>query len=222
VDDHPMVVSGLEAALSTRPDLDVVGRGASVADARRFLGDRSIDVLLLDVRLRDGNGLAALAERGPGTHRPAVLVISSFSTSQYVAAAHRFGAVGFILKTVPLEELADAILSANKGDTLFTNDQQRSEFVALSGQERRVLELAMSGSSNKEIGRQVGMSRKGVEAHLSDLYARHSILGGRVELLIRAEREGWLEVALTSRPTRSRVTASLTASAVAPESTQRK
>lgn len=193
VDDHPMVVGGLNTALSTVADFEVVGSGATLAEARAFLTDQKVHVLLLDVRLEDGNGLVALSEHKPGTG-PAVIVMSSFATSQYVAAARRFGAAGYLLKTVPLAELVSAIRRVALGEAVFTVEQASHQFVDLTTPERRVLKLAMDGLSNKEIGQIVGTSRKGVEAHLSDLYARHGVRGGRVELLIRAEREGWLEI----------------------------
>jgi DNA-binding NarL/FixJ family response regulator len=111
VDDHPMVTGGLAAALATIDDLIVVDRGQTFDEARALLVRDDIDVVLLDVRLEGGNGIQALAERGR-RERPAVLVISSFRTSQYVAASARYGAAGFLLKTVPLPALIDAIRAA--------------------------------------------------------------------------------------------------------------
>lgn len=193
VDDHAMVIGGLEAALATASDLEVVATGGTVAEARELLSREDLDVVLLDVRLEDGNGLQALAERGPGA-RPAVLVVSSFKTSQYVAAATRFGAAGFLLKTVPLPALIEAVRAVAAGRTVFTADQLDQSFVALTAREREVLRWAMDGLSNKEIGARMGTSRKTVEAHLTDIYARYGILGGRVELSIRAAEEGWLDI----------------------------
>jgi DNA-binding NarL/FixJ family response regulator len=203
VDDHPLVVGGFDAALATVADLEVVAHGGTVAEARALLARDDIDVLLLDVRLEDGNGLQALAERGP-RDRPAVLVISSFTTSQYVAAAARFGAAGFLYKAAPLPALIEAIRAVAHGDSVFSTKQLAERFVALTPREREVLELAMEGRSNKEIGARIGTSRKTIEAHLSEIYRKYEILGGRVELTIRASEEGWLEIQpLTSKPERS-------------------
>jgi DNA-binding NarL/FixJ family response regulator len=193
IDDHPMVVGGLEAALSTMDDLEVVERGGTAAAAAATLVRDDLDVVLLDVRLQDGNGLQALAERGR-RRRPAVLVVSSFVTSQYVAAAARFGAAGFLLKTVPLPALVDAIRTVAGGGLVFTQDQLQQGFVTFSPRERQILRLAMDGLSNKEIGARIGASAKTVEAHLSEVYERHEIHGGRIELSIRAAEEGWLEI----------------------------
>ena len=193
VDDHPMVTGGLAAALATIDDIAVVARGGTLAQARDLLARDDIDVLLLDVRLDDGNGIQALAERGP-RKRPAVLVISSFKTSQYVAASTRYGAAGFLLKTVPLAALVNAIRTVHAGGSVFTTDQLQKGFVTLTPRERSVVAMTMEGLSNKEMGIRLGMSPKTVESRLSDVYLRFGITGGRVELSHRAAEEGWLDI----------------------------
>ena len=108
-----------------------------------------------------------------------------------------FGAQGFVLKTAPLTELIEAIRRVAGGGSAFTADQLRdgnAGYVSLTAREREVLRLVIWGRSNDEIGVEIKASRKTVEAHLSRLYERYGIRGGRVELAIRAEREGWLEV----------------------------
>jgi DNA-binding NarL/FixJ family response regulator len=195
VDDHPMVTGGLDAALGTIGDIEVVAHGASVAEARDLLEQDDLDVVLLDVRLDDGNGIQALAERGPRS-RPGVLVISSFKTSQYVAASARFGAAGFLLKTVPLPTLVEAIRTVASGGSVFTQEQLQKGFVTLTPRERQIVRLAMDGLSNKEIGGRLGTSPKTVESHLSAIYERFGITGGRIELSIRAGEEGWLDIEL--------------------------
>jgi DNA-binding NarL/FixJ family response regulator len=193
VDDHPMVTDGLDAALGTIDDLEVVARGGSAADARELLARADLDVVLLDVRLEDGNGIQALSERGP-RDRPAVLVMSSFKTSQHVAAASRFGAAGFLLKTVPLPQLVEAIRAVHAGGSVFTQEQLQKGFVTLTPRERQIVRLAMDGLSNKEIGGRLGMSPKTVESHLTEIYDRFGIAGGRIELSFKAAEEGWLDI----------------------------
>ena len=193
VDDHPMVTSGLVVALATIDDIDVVSRGSTTGHARELLVRDDLDVVLLDVRLEDGNGIQALAERGPRL-RPAVLVISSFQTSQYVAASRRYGASGFFLKTVPLTALVDAIRTAQAGGSVFTTEQLQKGFVSLAPREREIVRLAMEGRSNKEIGARLGMSPKTVESRLTEIYERYGITNGRIELSLRAAHEGWLDI----------------------------
>ena len=199
VDDHPLVTGGLNAALGTIEGIEVVAHGGSVVAARELLARDDLDVVLLDVRLEDGNGIQALAERGP-RQRPAVLVISSFKTSQYVAAASRYGAAGFLLKTVPLPTLVDGIRAVAAGGSVFTREQLQKGFVTLSARERSVVRLAMDGLGNKEIAARIGASPKTVEGHLTAIFERFGIKGGRIELSFRAAEEGWLDIEPPAEP----------------------
>jgi DNA-binding NarL/FixJ family response regulator len=195
VDDHPVVLGGLEAALGTIKDVSVVALGVNLAEGRIISQRADVDVILLDVRLPDGNGLelvSEIAQRG----RPAVIMLSSFKTKQYVAAALRFGAQGFLLKTVALAELINAIRVVAAGGSAFTAEQLRdgrSGFVILSLRERQILRLILKGRSNEEIGAELRVSHKTVEAHLSKLYERLGIMS-RVELALQAEHDGWLDI----------------------------
>jgi DNA-binding NarL/FixJ family response regulator len=200
VDDHPMVVGGLQAAFAIETDIALLGQASSVAEATALLQRDDLDVILLDVRLADGNALQCLAEREPRSS-PAVLVLSTFDLPQYVAASIRFGARGFLPKTVPLAELLSAIRIVASGGSVYEPTQRDHAYVTLTPKEHEVLRLAIDGLSNKEIGARIGRSRKTVEGHLSDIFAKYGILGGRTELSIRAATEGWLEI---QAPPRSR------------------
>ncbi len=202
VDDHPMVVGGLRAALSAAGDLAVNAQAGSIAEATDLLGRDDLDVILLDVRISDGNALQVLADRGLRA-RPAVLVISTFSLPQYIAAAIRFGAAGFLPKTVPLPKLLAAIRIVAAGGSVYEPADKDHLYVTLTPKERQVLSLAIEGFSNKEIGARTGTSRKTVEGHLSDIFAKYGILGGRTELSIRAATEGWLEIQSPPKARRS-------------------
>lgn len=193
VDDHPMVVGGLSAALNMVDGFQIVAHGGTVAEAEAILVREDLDVVLLDVRLEDGNGLGVLASVA-GRRRPRVLVVSSFKTSQYVAAATQFGASGFVVKSLPLPGLIEAIRAVAEGATVFTAEQLEARFVTLSTREREVLRLAMEGLSNKEIAGRLGLHRKTVEAYISDVFQKYEIHGGRIELTMRAAEEGWLEI----------------------------
>lgn len=195
VDDHPVVLQGLRTALSTVDDIEIVATGGTVTEARDIALRDDVNVLLLDIRLPDGNGLELLGEisrRG----RPAVLVLSSFRSRQYVAAALRFGANGFLLKTTPLPDLIAAIRAIAAGGTAFTNEQIRdgqAGFVNLTEREREIVRLVLDGKSNDEIALLLRTSRKTVEYHLSRLYERFGLVT-RVELALRADHDGWLDI----------------------------
>jgi DNA-binding NarL/FixJ family response regulator len=196
VDDHPIVLQGLETALATVPDVEIVARGGTFAAAQDMIARDDVDVLLLDIRLPDGNGLELLPEAARHG-RPATLILSSFRTRQYVAAAVRFGANGFLLKTTPLVELIQAIRSVASGGTAFTTEQIRegqSGYVKLTEREREIVRLVLDGKSNDEIALALQTSRKTVEYHLTRLYERFGTMT-RVELALRADHEGWLDIA---------------------------
>ncbi len=196
IDDHPLVSDGLRQALGHEPDLEVVGVVGTVEAAwvRLHVGD--IDVAIVDVRLPDGSGLELIrrAQTLPG--RPAFLVLSSFPVPQYVDAARTLGASGFLVKTAPTDEIVAAVHRVASGGTAFDGPRQRPvehRWQPLSGRERDVVVGVLRGRTNDEIGADLGISRKTVEAHLSRLYQRFGVIG-RTELSVRAEREGWLDM----------------------------
>ena len=200
VDDHPVVMGGIEAALAMAPEVEVAARAGTVDGAAGLLARSDLAVVLLDIRLPDGNGLELLA-RTIRSRVPAVIVFSSFEARQYVAAAIRFGAQGFLLKTAPIEDLVEAIRCVAGGGTAFTSDQLRDGgYVSLTQRERDLVRLVIAARSNDEIAATFQTRRKTVETQLSRLYERVGVTS-RVELAVRAEREGWLDVAAVGRVT---------------------
>jgi DNA-binding NarL/FixJ family response regulator len=190
VDDHPVVLSGLLAGLGALPDIEVVGVARSVAEANERLGRGGIDVALVDLRLPDGLGMSLLGAAAGG---PAMIMLTSFDQPQYVSVAAARGARGFLLKTAPLTDVADAIRIVAGGGTAFSPEQMRSigGRVELTAREMDIVRLVMASRSNDEIGRDLGLAAKTVEGHLSKVFDRTGVTN-RVELALRAEREGWL------------------------------
>jgi DNA-binding NarL/FixJ family response regulator len=193
VDDHPVVTSGLAAALGGEADISVAWTAATVDQARRALasGD-DVDVVLLDIRLPDGSGLELLP--GERVGKPAFVVLSSFDRPQYAAAAFKRGAAGFLLKLAPTAEIVGAVHQAAAGGLAFEARHLTAARSAttLSRREVDVVRLVARGLSNEEIAGRLGLSRKSIEAHLTDLFGRGGF-ATRTELAIWAEREGWLD-----------------------------
>jgi DNA-binding NarL/FixJ family response regulator len=196
VDDHPIVVGGLTASLSAESSIDVVGPAGSLAQARDMLNRSPVDVGLLDVRLPDGAGLDLIGESEARGRRPAWIVLSSFETAQYVAAAVRLGAAGYLLKTAPIEEIVSAIRSVARGGTAFSARYlaiaRNAAPLSLSQRERDVVAGVIAGQSNQEISAHLRVSRKTVEAYLTRLFERFDVYT-RTELALRAERDGLLD-----------------------------
>lgn len=194
VDDHPLVVDGLQSALAQEPDLNVKAVAGSIAAARKAL-EEPLDVVICDVRLGDGSGFELLKESRSTDNGPVFLMLSSFDAPQYVDAALRLGAAGFVVKTSPAEEIIAAVRRVRAGGVWFDSRVESSKRrpPTLTPRERDVVAAVVRGRSNDEIAADLSISRKTVEAHLSKLYARTGAVT-RTELAILAERGGWLEV----------------------------
>lgn len=192
VDDHPLVLDALRQAVD-RDDAFEVHTAASLSEGREALRRLEPAVMVCDVRLPDGSGLKLIEEARATNSGTACLVLSSFDTTQYVATAQRLGAVGYLLKTEPTDTIMAAIRTVAAGGTVFAPLRAGlDEEIMLSGREREVVAGVVSGQTNDEIAGHLGISRKGVEAHLSRLYERAGV-SSRTELAVRAERERWLD-----------------------------
>ena len=190
VDDHPVLREGTAALLAAQAGLAIVGVAGSLEEASPLLDAGDADVLLLDIRLGTDSGLRLLSET-PAEGRPAIVVLTSYDYPQYVDAAMRLGAHGFVLKTAPIAELIDAIRRAAAGGMAFAT--RPGSVVKLSERELDVVRLVVDGRSNDEIAARLGIGPKTVESHLRRLFERLD-LASRTELATRALREGWLEV----------------------------
>jgi len=196
VDDHPVVRDGTAALLDLEPDLEVVITAGSLPELAERLAAapaQGVDVIVLDIRLGQASGLDLLPQlAAEGSGAPATVVLSAYDYPQYVEAAHRLGAAGYVLKTAPTAELIEAIRRAGAGGLSFSV-RPSATVRALSERERDVVRLVIDGRSNDEIGGQLGIGGKTVETHLRRLFERHG-LASRTELATRAIREGWLDV----------------------------
>ena len=189
VDDHPVVRAGTAAIIEGSNDLQLVGTAATLEEAAPYLDPAAVDVLLLDLRLGQEFGLNALSPAAP---LPAVVVVTSYDYPQYVDAALRLGAVGYVLKTAPIDELLGAIRRAAAGKLSF-DVRPGDRRAPLSLREHQVVVAVVEGLSNDEIASRLGISPKTVESHLRRLFERHGA-ASRTELATRAIRDGWLEV----------------------------
>lgn len=199
IDDHPVVLDGLSIALEAH-GLEIAGRARSLAEARTLVASVEADVALLDLRLPDGSGTDLLSgiEDGRG---PAFIVLSTFQTPQYVAAAVALGASGFVAKTAPTEEIVDAVRVVADGGTAFPREASRparNRWHPLTRREHDIIAGVLAGRSNDELSADLRIARKTVEAYLTRLYARFGVLS-RTELAVLAEREQWLSLPVRDR-----------------------
>jgi DNA-binding NarL/FixJ family response regulator len=183
VDDHAMFRAGVRAELG--PRVEVVGEAGTVADAVHVITAQRPDVVLLDVHMPDGGGLAVLETVGkqlPGTR---FLALSVSDAAEDVIALIRAGACGYVTKTISADDLADAVVRVADGDVVFSPrlagfvlDAFRDapvmpsidpEIDQLTPREREVLRLLARGYAYKEIAAQLFISIKTVETHASNV-----------------------------------------------------
>lgn len=192
VDDHPLVLEALRQQIASRAEFEVHG-AANLSEARDAIDRVKPRVVVCDVRLPDGSGLQLIKESQAGKGTIDFLVLSSFDTPQYVITAKRLGAAGYLLKTEPIEAIVAAIHKIARGGTFFGGLVAVNSFdIGLTEREKLVVSGVIAGETNDEIAARLGISRRGVEAHLSHIYARAEV-ASRTELAVRAQREDWLE-----------------------------
>ena len=183
VDDHAMFRAGVRAELGQFVQL--VGEAGTVADAIAGIRDRRPDVVLLDVHMPDGGGLAVLAGVAAEVPDTRFLALSVSDAAEDVIAVIRAGARGYVTKTISAAELADAVRRVADGDVVFSPrlagfvlDAFRDAPVApsvdpeldqLTPREREVLRLIARGYTYKEIARELYISGKTVESHVSSV-----------------------------------------------------
>ncbi|MGC2168097.1 MAG: response regulator transcription factor [Acidimicrobiales bacterium] len=208
VDDQTLVRAGFCFLIDASPDLEVVGEAADGRQAVSLASQTHPDVVLMDIRMPHLDGIEAtrqiLSDRGAGSTR--VLILTTFDLDEYVYAALRAGASGFLLKDSPPEDLLDAIRVIAEGNALLAPSVTRTlieEFAkqtvpnvvderlldTITPREREVLCCIARGRSNGEIAEELHMSAATAKTHVSRLLAK---LGARdrAQLVVIAYETG--------------------------------
>ncbi len=175
VDDHPVVREGLRGMLDAEPDLTVVGEAGSGEEAVAQARVVGADVILMDLRMRGLDGVGATEQILRDDPRAVVVVLTTYETDADILRAVEAGASGYLLKDASRAELANAIRSAARGETVLApavagrlvNQVRRpAAVVSLSAREVEVLALVAKGRTNAEIGRALHISEATVKTHL--------------------------------------------------------
>ena len=178
VDDHEVVREGLRLALSRSPRIRVIGEAADGTSAVALTERRRPDVVIMDLRMPDMDGLEAteqILEQVPGT---AVLIFTAYGERSLLQRGMESGARGYILKETPHETLLRAIEKVAAGDT-FVDPGLMAEFVAGKGQmdvltprEREILQLLADGMSNVDVAAKLFISQETVKSHVRHILAK--------------------------------------------------
>lgn len=200
VDDDALVRSGLRMILSSAEDLEVVGEADDGAGAVAEVREHRPDVVLMDIRMPEMNGITATAALRRLDGPPQVIVLTTFQADEQVMSALRAGAGGFLLKDTPPAEIVTAVrlvasgaamLSPSVTRTLLSqvgdaqaSDRRRSAAHRLASWTDREREVAVgSGASNAEVAASLFMSEATVKAHVSRLFAKLDV-ANRVQIAI--------------------------------------
>ncbi len=199
-DDHPVVRQGLQVLLSVQDDIEVAGEAADGEQAVAMVAELDPDVILLDLKLPGGDGLAVLRQLREAGRRTRALVLTSAVDRNLVARAMQAGAAGFLYKDVDPDALVRALRSVHDGHTLLgpeaagtlLNSAAAAPAVrgigALTGREREVLAQIADGRSNREIARLLRVSEKTVKTHVSSVLAKLGV-ADRTQAALLAVRE---------------------------------
>ncbi len=174
VDDHPVVREGLRGMLEAEADLTVVGEAGSGEEAVVRARAVEADVILMDLRMRELDGVGATERILAENARAKVVVLTTYETDADILRAVEAGACGYLLKDASRADLANAIRAAARGETVLApavagrlvNQVRRPAAQSLSAREVEVLALVAKGRTNAEIGRALHISEATVKTHL--------------------------------------------------------
>lgn len=211
VDDHPVVLEGLHTMLSTDRNIEIVGEACDGAEAVTMVEDKEPNVVLMDIRMPNMDGVQAIRRIKQQSPSTAVIVLTMYDTDAYVVDAVRAGASGYLLKDATRELVVDTIRAVNSGATLIKTSlfteaisslgqsqkgRQPAEVSSpeggmerLTAREREVLKLAAVGYSNKDIAKDLNITQDTVKKHMQSIMGKlHA--SSRIHAAIQATRAG--------------------------------
>jgi DNA-binding NarL/FixJ family response regulator len=205
-DDDDLMRAGLVELLSGDPSIEVVGQAATGREAVERARRLDPDVVLMDVRMPDLDGIGATGELARAAPRTKVLILTTFEQDDYIFNTLRAGASGFLLKRTRPEELVAAVHTIGAGDSLLSPSVTRrvidriaqqpipdladqAKLYELTPREREVLELVARGLSNREIGRELVVEESTIRTHIKRILMKLE-LRDRVQIVIFAYETG--------------------------------
>jgi DNA-binding NarL/FixJ family response regulator len=195
-DDHPIVRSGIASVLASQSDFEIVAEAGDGAEAVRLDAQLAPDLVLMDLRMPGQGGVAAIEHiirTRPGAR---VVVLTTYATDGNILRAIEAGAVGYLLKDVPHEELFRALRAVARGERYLAPvvterlmaRWQQPDSAMLTERELDVLHWVARGASNKEIAAQLGISEPTVKAHLVHVFGKLAVDNRTSAVRVAVER----------------------------------
>jgi DNA-binding NarL/FixJ family response regulator len=208
-DDQALVRAGFRLILEAEPDMEVVGEAGDGTEVLEQAHASNPDVVLMDVRMPNLDGIEATRQLLGNGEGPRVLVLTTFDLDEYVIDAFRAGASGFLLKTAPPDQLVAAVRTVHTGEALLAPTSTRrliEQFARppaeapaldqLTMRERDVLRLLARGLTNAEIAAELVVEPSTVKSHVASVLAKLH-LRDRVQAVVFAYESGLVRVGVT-------------------------
>jgi DNA-binding NarL/FixJ family response regulator len=195
-DDHPVVRDGLRGMLESQPDFEVVGEAADGAQAIQLAEELKPEIVLMDLRMPQVDGVTAIREIKSSQAETQILVLTTYDSDADILRAIEAGATGYLLKDSSREELYGAIRATARGDTVLAPSvaarlvgQMRAPAEErLSSRELEVLQLVAEGASNKDIASRLHISQATVKSHLIHIFGKLGVSDRTAAVTVALQR----------------------------------
>lgn len=195
-DDHPVVRDGLRGMLESQPDFEVVGEAADGAQAIQLAEELKPEIVLMDLRMPQVDGVTAIREIKSSQAETQILVLTTYDSDADILPAIEAGATGYLLKDSSREELYGAIRATARGDTVLAPSvaarlvgQMRAPAEErLSSRELEVLQLVAEGASNKDIASRLHISQATVKSHLIHIFGKLGVSDRTAAVTVALQR----------------------------------